>query len=673
MRIVPYLLCALALTPQVFFWRSQSPFLLTKALHAQLLGAFACLFLALTWRRGLSGARRSPPSAAPPAGLPRSLLAAAVFVGYAAARAPWFAEARPEIAAPFLWGTLLLVAWPTAAVAQATPTASSRLVRLLVLLGGLTAAYAILQAVGLDLPIYRQQEGQVLSATFAVGAGGPPFATLGNPNFLGEYLAALLPLAVAAALADRGRVRWAVGGAAALMAVALPFTSARGAWLAAVAGLAATASLRPRTADTRGRLPAIALAVIAVGVIAAAVMQHFTLVSGPWDKLVSTVRQVTTAGEGRRLWWGATALMVADHPLAGVGEGRFREVYPPYQAAYLASLPEPDEAAVWPSPVESPHNDYLHVAADLGLPGLLLLLGVLGWIVRDGVRAARRSAGPGRALRAGSLGGLVALLVAGLFGYPLHTATGLFLAGALAALALAADPGTEAIRPPPRWQWVLLIAVTALGFWQAAHLLRVFAASLHLHRGAEALLRRDLPGAIEALERAHEVSPRDSQVRATLGRAYLAEGRPDLALPHLEAGLRGFDSSPLRTMLGRGYLAAGQAAQAEETLRVGVALFPGYAPLHLSYGTVLAARGRDAEASRELARALARDPELADAHYLLGMLRARGGDRTGAAEALAHFLDLARPRDPRAPAAGAALREVGEGPGRVDNRDKPVK
>ncbi len=651
----------LFLVPQVFFWRSQSPFLLTKALYVHLLGSFACLLLALRWRR-------LPPWA----GFPWALLAGVVFVGYAAARAPWSAEVRGEIAAPFLWGAFLLVAWATAGAVAATPQAVVRLPRVLVALGGLTSVYAVLQAFGLDLPLYRP-EGRVLSATFAVGAGGPPFATLGNPNFLGEYLAALLPLALAGALSPGGRHRWLEGGSAALMIVALPLTSARGAWLGAATGLGVSLLLAPRSHAPKGRALQLACAGLVLSVIAGAAMERSTHGTGPWGKLASTVGQVTAMGEGRRLWWGATALMVAGHPLAGVGEGRFREAYPRYQGAYLASLPPSRRVAVWPAPAESPHNDYLQVAAELGIPGLLLLLGTLAWILRDGWRAVRASEGPHRGVRAGSLGGLVALLVAAIFGYPLHTAAGLFLAGSLSALALAGSPRRESLRPPCRWQWILLVAVTGLGFLQAAHLLRVYAASLHLHRGTEALLRRDPLGAIQALERAHEVSPRDSQVRATLGQAYMAAARPDLALPHLEAGLRGFDASPLRATLGHAYLAVGNAAAAEETFHTGVSFFPGYGPLHLAYGAFLAGRGRDAEASRELARALASDPELVDAHYLLGVLRARAGDRAGAAAALGRFLELARPGDARVPAAIATLRELGEAPSQVDNRKKPVK
>lgn len=657
--------CALALTPQVFFLGSQSPFLLTKALYLSLLGAFAGLALALAWRRD--------PSAP---GIPPALLAPTAFVAYAALRAGWWADARPEIAAPFLWGAVLLVAWPTAALTQTSPDAPRRTAALMVCLGGLTAVYALLQSLGIDLPFYRAGE-RVLSATFDLGGGRPPFATLGNPNFLGEYLAPLIPMAVAGTLRAMPGARWTMGGAACLMATALPLTLARGPLLAATVGVGVTFLLLPRAGGDGRRLVPMGALILLPVLLAIAAMEWKAGGPRPLEKLIGTFGQVMGGREGRLLWWAAAAEMVGDRPLAGVGTGRFREAYPAYQGRVIASRANAETAAVPAAPVESPHNDYLQVAAELGIPGLLLLVGVLSAILWDGARACRRAAGRERALRAGSLGGLAALLTAALFGYPLHTATGLFLLAALSALAVvpAASQGAEGSAPArrPRWQMVLLVAVTALGFWQAANLLRVYAASLHLHRGTEALLRGDSRGAIDALERAHQVSPRDSQTHTMLGQAYLATGRADLALPHLRAGLAGFDSAPLRMLLGRAHLALGQAQAGEEILRVGVAWFPGgYAPLHLTYGAFLARLGRDAEASRELARAIALDQNVPDTYYLLGTLRARNGDPTGASKAFHRFLERARPGDPRAEVAAAHIRQT-EGPSpHVDNAKKPA-
>lgn len=655
------LVWAMALTPQVFYLGSQSPFLLTKTVYVSLLGAFAALALILAWRRNPF----SP-------GIPPALLAPAAFVAYAALRGPWWGDARPEMAAPFLWGAMLLVAWPTAAAAQTASDATARTVRLMVCLGGLTAAYALLQSLGFDLPVYRA-DGRVLSATFHLGAGRPPFATLGNPNFLGEYLAPLLPLAVAGAMLEAAGWRWTLGCAAGLMAAALPLTLARGPWLAAAVGVGATVLLRPRSGGEGRRLLRLAVLLALAGLLAVAAMEFGGGGTRPLQKLTGTFSRVMAGGEGRQLWWAAAAAMVADRPLAGVGTGRFREEYPAYQGRVIASRAGGNRAVPAAAPVESPHNDYLQVAAELGIPGLLLLLGALGTILWSGVRAWRRGTEAERGRRAGALGGLAALLAAALVGYPLHTATGVFLLAVLSALAVSPSAGPAGAAGRPRWQMALLVAVTALGFWQAAYLLRVYAASLHLHRGTEALLRGRLDAAIDAIERAHQVGPRDSEIRAALGQAYLTGGRPDLALPHLEAALAGFDSARLRTLLGRAHLALGRAAEAEEAFRRGVAWFPGaYAPLYLSYGAFLAGRGRDAEAARELARALAVDPNLPDTYYVLGTVRARGGDTAGATDVFRHFLRLARLGDPRAEIAAAHIRRAEGSPPRVDNGKKPV-
>ena len=646
MTSVWLLVTALAFTPLVLYWGSDSPFLLTKAAYVHLLGAFACLAVSLR-------ALRHPPNVM----LPRALLAPTLFVGYAALRAPWFAETRPEIAAPFLWGALLLVAWPTATMLQTTEGALRRHAALLVLLGGLTAAYALLQTLGVGV-VSPQQAGRAVAASFTPGAGQPPYATLGNPNFLAEYLAALLPLALAGAASEAGGARWTLAGAAGLMALALPLTLDRGAWLAAFTGIAVTFFLGAKTKALRQRLLSTGCLMAAAILLAAVATERWTAGASPWQKLVGSWAQVTTERAGRRLWWDATLRMVADHPLAGVGTGQFREFYPAYQGRVLASL-GPDAMAVTSASVESPHNDYLQVAADLGIPGFLLLAGALALLLRDGGAAVRQVHGPDRLWRAGCLGGLVTVLTAGLLGYPLHTASGLYIVATLAALAVAPSPRQAATVTPTRWQWWLLVAVTALGFWQSARLLTIYAASLHLHRGSEALLRRDPLAAIDALERAHEVSPRDSQVRVVLGRAYLLTGRPDLALPHLQAGLHGFDAAPLRTLLGNAYALAGQDQLAEEMYKTGVTWFPGgHPPLYLSYARFLAARGRMGEAGRELLRVLAIDPKLAEAHYLLGQVRAGSDDPAGAAVALRRFLDLAQPSDPRVEPARALLRRL---------------
>ncbi len=67
--------------------------------------------------------------------------------------------------------------------------------------------------------------------------------------------------------------------------------------------------------------------------------------------------------------WVRTVAMAADHFPVGVGLGAFRDAYGAYE----------DGAAVTNSFVAHAHNDYLEIVAELGLPGLLLIAGLVGW------------------------------------------------------------------------------------------------------------------------------------------------------------------------------------------------------------------------------------------------------------------------------------------------------
>ena len=66
--------------------------------------------------------------------------------------------------------------------------------------------------------------------------------------------------------------------------------------------------------------------------------------------------------------WADTASLIREHPLLGTGLGTFGIVYPQVQTTALNFQ------------VDHAHNDYLEVATELGLPGALLLFGLI-WTV----------------------------------------------------------------------------------------------------------------------------------------------------------------------------------------------------------------------------------------------------------------------------------------------------
>jgi O-antigen ligase len=108
--------------------------------------------------------------------------------------------------------------------------------------------------------------------------------------------------------------------------------------------------------------------------------------------------------EVRLALWQTAWDMTGDHPLQGVGLGRFRQYAPPYRDPVEAALPGLEGAV---TEAAHPHNELLLTLAEGGWPaGLLLIVALLATLVR-GLRAALREQGVGQRVA-------LAVLVAGL-------------------------------------------------------------------------------------------------------------------------------------------------------------------------------------------------------------------------------------------------------------------
>jgi O-antigen ligase len=213
--------------------------------------------------------------------------------------------------------------------------------------------------------------------------------TLANSTRAGALLAlgvtaAFAQLAVPDPRESPGRERLAAAtlnfGTAALL-----LTRARGAWLAAALGLAAVAWVSRHALAARLRTWLIPLLVgAALGaflgdgphLLAPKVEGRATVLSG--GDVTAAVRLSV---------WRGTLRLVQDHPLAGIGLGRFREAFPPYR--------EPEEAAIpgregLPTEVDHPHDELLLAFAEGGVPAGLCLLAFALLTLRQ---AARRASG----------------------------------------------------------------------------------------------------------------------------------------------------------------------------------------------------------------------------------------------------------------------------------------
>ena len=138
--------------------------------------------------------------------------------------------------------------------------------------------------------------------------------------------------------------------------------------------------------------------------------------------------------------WQSAADMIRDHPFLGVGYGKriFKKVY--IREGYIR--PEATERR----PMPNAHNLYLDTAVQMGIPGLVIFLGMLAVFFRKTSAAYGKTAEPFlRGVLFGCLLGVFELLQVGLTGNLFFDENGLyiiFLLAAAAALQRVPSPST---------------------------------------------------------------------------------------------------------------------------------------------------------------------------------------------------------------------------------------
>ena len=228
------------------------------------------------------------------------------------------------------------------------------------------------------------------------------------------FVAALAAGAIAIALSGRPAVRAAED---ALPWVALPVTAwalvisqTRNAWVGAVVGLAVVAVMRaPRLLWALAATLAVLLLVRP-----AAVTSRLTVTD--------------QSSVDRYYQWQAGVDMIMDKPIFGQGPGMILTAYPGYR---WPEAPNPDTPHL--------HNNALQIAATRGLPGLAFFAWWMVVALATALAEARRARAesPAGWPAVAALGGLVAILMAGVFEYNLGDSEVLMLALLLASLPFA--------------------------------------------------------------------------------------------------------------------------------------------------------------------------------------------------------------------------------------------
>lgn len=196
--------------------------------------------------------------------------------------------------------------------------------------------------------------------------------------------------------------------------VALGLTFTRSAWVGLCIGMAVLLSLRDRRL-VAGIPVALALAIVVAP-------------SSVTDRFYSIFDLQDPTNRDRVAMLKSGAAMVEDHPLTGVGPDQVKAVYQVYR------VPE----SVQPLNVHL-HNVPMQIAAERGLPALVVWLWFVITVARDLYRRVQHRTGATRALAAGALASLVAMLGAGFFEYNFGDSEFLMLLLVILTLPFAAE------------------------------------------------------------------------------------------------------------------------------------------------------------------------------------------------------------------------------------------
>lgn len=488
------------------------------------------------------------------------------------------------------------------------------------------------------------------------------FSTFGNPDLLGGYLIFPWAIAIALALTEPHRLWRGIYWVFTLMNVFVGITSyVRGAWLGATLslGIFLVAYWRARSGSDMRLTPLDRVFVIGASTLGAAAMIVSSLRPDAVRNVLTRVISIFQFDQGSALTrfqiWEAARAAIAERPILGWGADTFRLIFPMFKPAEYV------EAAGYLSVADNVHNYPLQLAAGVGIPGLLLLYGLIFYALAVSAREVfARGKGPERLL--------LASLWAAVAGYLLYLLFGLSVTGSTIFLWLAMgvllSPGAHARDVAPVSRAVALVPVVAavviVGIVLNARLL---VADHHYLQG-----RIMLQGtaSTDALARAVELNPYNDMYRLSLGDAWYKlfassalsyassgdEATRDQALRYLaqaEAGFRDtiayvpyeYDTYVFFANLynqAAYYISPQFYTQAVEVARLGVLVSEHGPAVRVQLAVGLAGLGQVEEAIRELEVATSLDSRYQDAWLILGDTYRTAGRTDDARAAFEHVL-----------------------------------
>jgi len=509
------------------------------------------------------------------------------------------------------------------------------ILNVLLIVGSLFGIYGTFQYNGIDFSFWIRNIGRQ-----------QVFGLFGNVNFFAEYLIIPLPIAVSLFFAPQNKLKkilLLIGIIA--MGVSLTATFTRGSYLGFGVSLIFMFFLflisRGKNFIKRNKKIFIAILVIIIIITSLFIIPNPLNKSGTAiEKIKSriSISQLTQSSSIKRriATWKFTALMIRDHPLLGSGIGTYKYNTLKYQAEFFE---QGENRSLYPHGfADKAHNEYLQLWAEMGIVGL----GIFIWLIISYFSCALKILRKikdeyKRGIIIGLMGSVVAVLIDGLFGFPLHLPATvilfwLVLALTIATIRIGADAEeNNIVRKNPnkktkgekdnnifRFKPLFYIGIILLTIFLCVAITRPFIAKVYWYYANIEIKNENWNKAIKVNEKALKWDPYFGEIYYDIGKILKIKELYGVALKYFEKAAKYIDRPGLPQDFALIYLKNGQLDKAAIKLKQAISyqrdkksMFPFYSELGNTYLQL----GRYKPAEIAFKNTLKINPDFVNAHY----------------------------------------------------------
>jgi O-antigen ligase/Tfp pilus assembly protein PilF len=549
-----------------------------------------------------------------------------------------------------------------------------RLLFIIIAAGTLMGAYGILQYFGIDFKFW----------TGNVGGRRQVFGLFGNVNYFAEFLILPLSIAIGLVLACKPIFnRFLLVIAVIIMGAALFLTFTRGSYLAIALTVLVLLFIFLKSTKEKAekkyyrKILLYFLLLVIVGLSLIYIPHPFNHKGTPLGQLRrrATLTSLTSGSSilRRVATWKFTWMMIEDNLLLGSGLGTYDYHSLKYQAEFFA---EDNNRDRYPHGFAAQaHNEYLQLWSELGIIGLLLFIGILFFYYRNVYYYIHQASDKQKILIISLAGGVTAILIDAVFGFPLQLAASLALFWLSIGLTFSqinilksdkkvkvkeeeANSQEAAARNLPlgliAGKVILSFVIIAVMIALSLLLIRPFMARVHWYYGNQQIIKGNFNKAVEIYENGLKWNPWQGEIHFDIGNILSNKGINTPALEYYHKAEKYVDHHSLPHYIANLYLKRGEIGQAipylEKTIKY-QSKKKDMVPLQLQLGNIYLKAKDYKKAEQHFDDAIENNPDSAEAYYGIAGAYINQDKREAAVEALQKVIELA----PESKLAGYAV------------------